>query len=114
MYSIENFRAFNVRCFSDPRTFFNSELLSIYGTSFGGLFLQSLFKTNAVDKKCSSANTCTYSCGKSAVLPAEVVLPFPGPLPIFCIKKSGTGQKKESDDPSTEENISCIDLNLCL
>ena len=28
MYSIENFRAFNVRCFSDPRTFFNSELLS--------------------------------------------------------------------------------------
>ena len=31
MYSIENFRAFNVRCFSDPRTFFNSELLSIYG-----------------------------------------------------------------------------------
>ena len=33
MYSIENFRAFNVRCFSDPRTFFNSELLSIYGIS---------------------------------------------------------------------------------
>ena len=32
MYSIENFRPFNVRCFSDPRTFFNSELLSIYGT----------------------------------------------------------------------------------
>ena len=31
MYSIKNFRAFNVRCFSDPRTFFNSELLSIYG-----------------------------------------------------------------------------------
>ena len=26
MYSIENFRAFNIRCFSDPRTFFNSEL----------------------------------------------------------------------------------------
>ena len=34
MYSIENFRAFNVRCFSDPRTFFNSELLSIYGTLY--------------------------------------------------------------------------------
>ena len=31
MYSIENFRAFNVRCFSDLRTFFNSELLLIYG-----------------------------------------------------------------------------------
>ena len=31
MYSIENFCAFNVRCFSDPQTFFNSELLSIYG-----------------------------------------------------------------------------------
>ena len=31
MYSIENFRVLNVCCFSDPRTFFNSELLSIYG-----------------------------------------------------------------------------------
>ena len=32
MYSIKNFRVFNVCCFSDPRTFFNSELLSIYGS----------------------------------------------------------------------------------
>ena len=30
MYSIENFCAFNVHCFSNPQTFF-SELLSIYG-----------------------------------------------------------------------------------
>ena len=36
MYSIENFRVFNVRCFSDPRTFFNSELLLIYGIYCSG------------------------------------------------------------------------------
>ena len=86
-------------------------------TSFGGVFLQRLFKTNAVDKRCSSANTCSYSSGKSAVLPNSTMsndysndssadvsptcmippaaeLEDGDPFPFSCATKSGTAQKK--------------------
>ena len=46
MYSIENFRMFNVCCFSDLRTFFNSELLSIYGNT---LLLQRISKPTMIE-----------------------------------------------------------------
>ena len=64
MYSIENFRAFNVRCFSDPRTFFNSKLLSIYGNQFSAIqplySLYTLFTNPAPPptQKCTKYKSC--------------------------------------------------------